>query len=180
MTSGLTVVRAIQVPGHFTFLNRLVLTCFCAFLSRLKNQAISCSIRPVFSISPRKSAGMTAMKNVQRTTRLLLAWFVLSMGVAVLAPSMDAGAMPQVCSSTGELYVAGTTPLDSEDSGSTERTWKCVFCWVAQIATPISTVIHAPGLVAAVRHSRIERPDQSFSRFRISLGARAPPAVPPI
>lgn len=124
---------------------------------------------------------MTVFKNVRRTTRLVLAWFVLSMGVAALATWMDAGPIPMVCSSTGEMYAAGgAASPNSEGSASTNGIWKCAFCWLSQISTPISTAIHAVELVPAMQHGRLELPEPHFFRIRIALGARAPPTTRPI
>ena len=145
------------------------------FLSQFKNLAISRTISQIPQIAKRQLAAMKAMKNVRQTTRLLFAWFVLSMGVAVLAPWMNVEAMSQVCGSTGEMYVAEARSQESDDSGPIDRTWNCVFCWAAQITAPISTAIHAIEWIPAICYGKPEVTGQPFARFRTSFGARAPP-----
>ena len=79
---------------------------------------------------------MHALRSARQLARLILAWFVLSLGVAVASPMVNPVAMELVCTSSGAMKV-----LIKSDDGVKElssHTLDCPLC--ASVGTPPPTV----------------------------------------
>ena len=76
---------------------------------------------------------MQALRNTRHIVRLVLAWFVLSLGVAVASPMVNPQAMDLVCTSGGamKLVVVGD---DDSPTASSSHTLDCPLC--ANLSAP--------------------------------------------
>lgn len=110
---------------------------------------------------------MQALRNAQHIARLVLAWFVCSIGVAVASPVIHPKAMDLVCSSGGsmKLVVVGD---DDSHTASSSHTLDCPLC-ATLIAPPVL------GQPALPTHSPLAHAMQPVEAARI-----AAPAAPPL
>ncbi len=66
---------------------------------------------------------MNRLRNARQLTRLVLAWFVLSLGVAVAGPLVNPQAIQLICSGSGAMKLIVTG-----DDGSTEASMAMADC----------------------------------------------------
>src|SRR4051812_29890844 len=80
---------------------------------------------------------MQALRNARRIARLVLAWFALSLGVAIAAPMVQPANIEVVCSGSGALKL-----LVKGDGGSTQSTHKldCPLCAGLDAPPSVQTV----------------------------------------
>ncbi len=116
--------------------------------------------------------GMQSLRNATFLARLVLAWFALSIGVAIASPVVKPQAIQLICSG-GVVKIMSQG--DDGDAPSKAHTLDCPLC--AATGAPVRA---AEGLVAAQRH--VSHVLQSIPAARIAaltaapLPARGPPA----
>ena len=112
--------------------------------------------------------------HVQFLARLVLAWFVLSLGVAIASPIVTPQATVLVCSTVGAVKVLVQNDDGSQDLGSMHI--DCPLCMLAGALPPlpVASTIAAP--------LPLGRAVQSIPAARIALATAAPPPAraPPI
>lgn len=74
--------------------------------------------------------------------RLVLAWFALSLGVAVASPMVNPQAMELVCSSTGVMKVIVKTDDGAQEMGSTHL--DCPMCMPLIAPPPLASAGAVP------------------------------------
>lgn len=67
---------------------------------------------------------MQALRNASFLARLVLAWFALSIGVAVASPAVQPAGLALICSGGGIVLVAG----DDGGTAPTGHTLECPLC----------------------------------------------------
>ena len=105
--------------------------------------------------------------HVQFLARLVLAWFALSLGVAIASPIVNPQAMELVCSAAGAVKVVVQTDDGAQDLGSMPI--DCPLCMLAGAPPPLpvaSTIAPPLPLGLAV---------QSIPAARIAAATAAPP-----
>ena len=113
---------------------------------------------------------MQALRNAPFLVRLVLAWFALSIGVAVASPVVKPAGLGLICSGGGIVLVAG----DDGGTAPTGHTLECPLCVGLGAPPPaaFSGIVHLLPLARAV---------QSIPSARIAaltaapLPARGPP-----
>ena len=117
---------------------------------------------------------MQALRNTRHIVRLVLAWFVLSMGVAVASPVVNPQSLDLVCTTGGamKLVVVGD---DDSQTASSSHTLDCPLC-ASLSAPPVpgqstlpapSSLAHALQPVVAARIAAVTAPP---------LPSRGPPS----
>lgn len=93
----------------------------------------------VHGLSHNRAAMLHRLRHATRLARFALAWFVLSLAAAVVAPLAMPGGMELVCSSTGGLKLL----VKSEDGGGEQsrHTLDCPLC--AHVASPPPAAVGA-------------------------------------
>ena len=83
------------------------------------------------------------LRSAHRITRLVLVWFVLSLGVAIASPLVNPQATELICSGTGVMKVL----VKNADGGSTEvasRMLDCPLCASVSAPPPAAKVAAEP------------------------------------
>lgn len=108
---------------------------------------------------------MSALRRAHLMTRLVLAWFVLSLGVAVASPIVHPQAMELVCSSAGAIKVIVQGDDGAQELGAIHI--DCPLCMLggAPPATPVLALPAPLPLSHAV---------QSIPAARIAAATAAP------
>ncbi|MRD48735.1 DUF2946 family protein [Caenimonas koreensis] len=116
---------------------------------------------------------MQALRRAHFLARLVLAWFVLSLGVAVAAPIVNPVGMQLICSAGGVMKVLPAS--SSGEQPSTAQTMDCPLC--ASVSAPPPATLElvqlhqrAVALVAVEPESRIVQAEAA------PQPARGPPA----
>jgi hypothetical protein len=105
--------------------------------------------------------------NVQFLARLVLAWFALSLGVAIASPIVNPQAMELVCSASGAVKVVVHTDDGAQGLGSMHM--DCPLCMLAGAPPPL------PVVAAIVLPLPLGRAVQSIPAARIAAATAAPP-----
>lgn len=117
---------------------------------------------------------MQALRNAHLLARFVLAWFALSMGVAIASPLVQPKSMQLVCSAAGAITVQFEQGYD-DLSSSQATTLDCPLC--AAVGAPPSQVslqVLAPmGLTNALP---VPAEAQSIHRSAAPFPPRGPPA----
>jgi len=69
---------------------------------------------------------MTALRRAHHLCRLVLLWFVLSLGVAVVSPMVNPQAMDLVCSTAGTIKIIVQTDEGAQAMGASQM--DCPLC----------------------------------------------------
>ncbi len=116
---------------------------------------------------------MHCLRSARTVARLVLAWFVLSLGVAVASPMVNPKAMQLICSASGSVKL-----LVQSDDGLTEvasHTLDCPLC--AASGSPPPAVRTAAEPVQPLSHALRPLPAAHMAwRTAAPLPARGPPA----
>ena len=118
---------------------------------------------------------MKALRHVALLHRLVLAWFVLSLGVAVAAPVVHPQAVELVCSSVGMVKLIVHTDDGAQDVGQAGSAMDCPLCTLGGVPPAIVSFKIAMPLP-------LGRSLQSIPAARLAaataspLPARGPPA----
>ncbi len=118
---------------------------------------------------------MSALQTLRQTralARCLLAWFVLSMGLAVAAPILQAQPMQLVCSAAGDMRLQ--VGNGDESSPSASHTLDCVLCFVASAPPPATVALDALGYPQPVDVPGLAATHIAW-RTAAPLAARGPP-----
>jgi hypothetical protein len=122
-----------------------------------------------------KDVEPTSMRALRRSitlARLILAWFVLTLGVAVASPMLSPKAMQLVCANGGVKAVLVDGSGDATPPG--HHTLDCPMCLSAVVpAVPPVPKVAQPLPLA---HTRVPL---SVSRIAAMVGAALPPRGPP-
>ncbi len=122
-----------------------------------------------------RTSAMPPLHNVRHLARLVLAWFVLSLGVAVVAPVFKAAGTQVVCTGMGTLQM----PADADGGDSGEhrvRTLDCPMC--APMAAPPAVAHAVLAVVPLAPYILRSLPSpHRGGRFAIPPPARAPPEL---
>lgn len=116
---------------------------------------------------------MHTLRTSSMLARLVLAWFVLTLGVAVASPLVHPKAMEIVCSAGGSVKLVAVDGSGESDQGA-GHTLDCSLCLPASLPAPLfSHPVAMPQLHANARHP--------FASAHIAalLGAPLPPRGPP-
>ncbi|WP_298214794.1 DUF2946 family protein [Acidovorax sp.] len=117
-------------------------------------------------------ASLQTLRSLRWLARLVLAWFVLSIGVAVASPLVNPQAMELICSGSGAIKVLVTT-----DDGVQEmqgHTLDCPLC--AHVGAPPPTPQAAPPVVHPLAHALRPIP---AAHIAARTAAPLPPRGPP-
>lgn len=116
---------------------------------------------------------MQQLRHAIQLTRLVLVWFVLSIGVAIAAPVLNPKSVDMVCTGTGtmKMVVQG-----EDDSAASAPTMDCPLCTSVTAPTPEfntaltqpSPLAHAMQPLAAAHIAAVTAPP---------LPSRGPPAL---
>ena len=116
---------------------------------------------------------MHALRTSLQLSRLVLAWFVLTLGVAVLSPMVYPQAMELVCSSGGatQLVLVGN---DGQAAPAGHQTLDCSACFAATLPPwPVRAEMPRPQPLAhAVQPT-------TAAHIAALVGAPLPPRGPP-
>ena len=120
---------------------------------------------------------MESLRHARRIARLVLAWFALSLGIAIAAPLVKPAGIELVCSGSGSLKL-----LVKGDTGGSTAIHHALDC-------PLCAGVGAPPLVAGVAVPFVPMQGhavQAIPAARIAaltaapLPARGPPAAAPV
>lgn len=84
---------------------------------------------------------LQTLRNAHRLTRLVLVWFLLSLGAAIASPLVNPQATELICSGTGVMKLLVKNADGTVDDGGTEvasRMLDCPLC--ASVTAPPPTV----------------------------------------
>ncbi len=117
---------------------------------------------------------MHALRPPRHLARLVLAWFVLALGVAVASPLVKPQSWRMVCSASGVVKLLSVDDNGAAATGAHQI--ECPLCWLAGAPPPAQTralaaqpLPHAPLPLTGVLHVA--------SRALPPLPARGPPAL---
>lgn len=105
--------------------------------------------------------------------RWVLAWFMLSLGVAVAAPLVQPQSMELVCSSAGMAKVIVHTEDGVQESG--RMAMDCALCAVTGAPPPTAGALHVPRPLPLARAVRSIPSARIAAATRSPLPARGPP-----
>ena len=117
---------------------------------------------------------MHAFRHAHFLHRLVLAWFMLSLGVAVAGPVVQPQSLEMVCSSAGMVKLIVHTDEGAQEVGRTVM--ECPLCNTAGAPPPTIGALHVPmplplaHAVQSIPSARIAAATQA------PLPARGPPA----
>lgn len=119
---------------------------------------------------------MQTLRNANLFARFVLAWFVLSMGVAIASPLVQPKGMQLVCSAAGAITVQFDLGDEGGLSGAQANTLDCPLC--AAVGAPPH---HAPLQVLAPMGLgyalQLSAEPQSVHRAAAPFPPRGPPAA---
>ena len=119
---------------------------------------------------------MNRLRQATQLARLVLVWFVLSVGVAVASPLFNPKGIDMVCSSTGMTKLVVQGQGDDSDGAASSLTMDCPLCAAIGAPPPVfntsltqpSPLAHAMQPIAAAHIAAITAPP---------LPSRGPPAL---
>jgi hypothetical protein len=120
---------------------------------------------------------MTLLQAIRRSTlivRSVLAWFVMSMAVAVAAPVVQPQSSMLVCSASGAVKLVDSSGEDGVAAG--HHTLDCVLCLALNAPPAVVADFAILPLAPAVHEVHPSRNVWVF-RSDATLAARAPPAL---
>ncbi|MGD9773686.1 DUF2946 family protein [Diaphorobacter sp.] len=127
---------------------------------------------------------MHVLRNAPRLARLLLACFVLSLGVAMASPWVQAGPLnggwERVCSASGEerwVAVSGNTATDTDSTAHRAHTLDCALCLPFLLPPPDGAALHGLGQPAHMFARSALRQTHVPALSRAPLPARGPPGA---
>lgn len=117
---------------------------------------------------------MHALRRSVLLTRLVLAWFVLALGVAVAAPVVAPRAMELVCSASGDMRLVVVGEDGTGDPVTPHGSLDCPLCLPAALPPAPAALhfAHASPLAHALR-------PLPAARIAAQVGAPLPPRGPP-
>jgi hypothetical protein len=117
---------------------------------------------------------LQSLRLAHRLARLVLVWFVLSLGVAVASPMVHPQAMELICSGSGAIKVLIKTDDGVKEAAS--HTLDCPLCAVSGTPPPVAHVAIEP--VQSLSHVLRPIPAAHIAWLTAApLPARGPPSV---
>jgi hypothetical protein len=113
------------------------------------------------------------LRQARQLSRMVLAWFVLSLGLAVAAPLVQPQAFTLVCSAAGSAKLVATGDLGTVPAA--HPTLDCVLC-LALSAPPPQHAVVAVATPVLVATAQGRAPPHTVWRTAAALPARGPPA----
>ncbi len=110
---------------------------------------------------------MSALRHAHYFCRLVLVWFVLSLGVAVASPIVNPQAIELVCSSAGAIKVIVQTEAGAQELGASHM--DCPLCMLGGAPPPSAQVSAVPQLFP------LGRAVQPTEAAHIAAATAAPP-----
>lgn len=117
---------------------------------------------------------LQALRQSKLVARCVLAWFVMSMAVAVAAPVVQPQASTLVCSASGTVKLVDSGSDEGVAAGS--HTLDCVLCLALHAAPPVA-VDFSTLPIATAGHGVRQVLAPVVLRSDATLAARAPPAL---
>lgn len=117
---------------------------------------------------------MSALRRTRQLARLVLACFVLALGVASAAPLVHPQAIQLVCGAGGQLKAVVQTDDGAVELGAAHL--DCALCLVASAPPPAPFVAPQPPHIPALAWSPVEAPAR-HGAAAMPWQARAPPAA---
>lgn len=118
---------------------------------------------------------MTALRHTRNLARLVLAWFVLSLGVAIASPVIHPQAMELVCSAAGAIKVVVQTDDGARELGASHL--DCPMCVLTGAPPPAAQAIDLPGILPLGRAVQPIPAARLAAATATPLPARGPPAL---
>ncbi len=117
---------------------------------------------------------MQHLRSSVRLARLVLAWFVLTLGVAIASPIVNPQSMELVCTDgrAMKLVVFGT---DGKEVGAAHKTLECPACLAVTLPTPVVQLSFEPP--HPLTHALLPIPSAHIAAL---VGAPLPPRGPPL
>lgn len=117
---------------------------------------------------------MSALRPARNLARLVLAWFVLALGVAVASPLVKPQSWQMVCSAAGTAWLLSID--DAGLAGTSAQQMECPLCWLVAAPPPeFSRGLAPPLLARALVFSVL--PVRDTTRTGPALPARGPPRI---
>lgn len=116
---------------------------------------------------------LQTLREARAIIRWMLAWFVLSIGVAVAAPVVQPQAMSLVCSANGSVLVLTADDGTVAPAQSSSHTLDCVLCLPA--GAPPFAEFTTPNVAAQAQTKPAARPAPVYWRTSEPTSARDPP-----
>ncbi len=116
---------------------------------------------------------MNAARPTRNLARLVLAWFVLALGIAVASPLIKPQSWHMVCSASGVVKLVSVDADGAAQAGS--PTVECPLCWLAGAPPPAPQRLSSSPVIA---QAPLPAPESTplASRSAPPLPARGPPA----
>lgn len=115
---------------------------------------------------------------VNHTSRLVLAWFVLSLSVAIASPTATPQSLSMLCTATGVTFVTSPANGGQDISGTNVligNTMDCPLCWMPLAGLPPALPLFTPQLDTTINAKLSWAQPALHARY--SLPARAPPLL---
>jgi hypothetical protein len=109
---------------------------------------------------------MPALRNARHLVRLVLAWFVLSLGVAIASPVVQPQPMQLVCSAAGAIKVMVQTDDGVRELGASHL--DCPMCMLTVAPPPAAASADLPRILP------LGHAVQSIPAARIAAATAAP------
>lgn len=122
---------------------------------------------------------MQSLRNAHFLARLVLAWFVCAIGVAVASPLVRPQSIELICATGGanKLIVKSTSGAEPSKSGEVRgHTLDCPLCAAAWVAPPVA-VLTPPLAPSSLSHA-LQPVESARSAGRVA--APLPPRGPPV
>ena len=116
---------------------------------------------------------MQTLRHARRLTRWMLAWFMLSIGVAIASPLVKPQALELICSGSGAMKVLVYTD-DGLQEQNQHSSLDCPLC-AATGLPPAQSLVLAPAQEALFYASQPVAAARIDSRVGAPLPARGPP-----
>ncbi|MOA04796.1 hypothetical protein D3C78_1243670 [compost metagenome] len=118
---------------------------------------------------------MQALRNSIPLARLVMAWFFLTLGIAVASPIVNPQSMEMICSAGGNMKMIVVDDNGPQGTADAHHALDCPLC-LGATAPPPSTAQHAPQAqpLGLALHPVIS------ARIATFRGASLPPRGPPV
>lgn len=118
---------------------------------------------------------MPALRHARDLVRFVLAWFVLSLGVAMASPVVHPQEMELVCSAAGAIKVIVQTDDGARELGASHL--DCPMCVLTGAPPPVAQADYVPGILPLGHAVRSIPAARLAAATAAPLPARGPPAL---
>jgi len=142
--------------------------------SKAYRRKIKPAVVPPFEATHLQSPVMQMLRNSRFLARLVMAWFMLTLGIAVASPIVHPQAMEVVCTSSGSMQVI-MLDEDGQAVPGPHHSLDCPLC-LAIITPPAHPTLHFEQLqpLGLALHPVVS------ARIAALVGAPLPPRGPPV